>query len=299
MKRAHAEISSPTAREPTNARVPTTTEHLRWRYVEDWDALDKVQKTQVATCIQKYLCKVKLRRLIEESEDEESHDEAQGRPDASGNQDEDDDEAKDPTHSRCKTTPIVFQGIRSFTCGDQTHDIATFQFDDRTMLLIPGGRSLQLGYDGSTDPFPSQAEREEYEEEYVKKYGFDPIEDHLSNVLSCAHCVNEIQPYLIDQESERMSEEPDTVRELVKRTGCWALPTESEWEWAYRGGTKCAFPMGNAFTGFVEPNNPSPCPDHYTNAFGFVPPQSTYDVEMVHDEMITRGGDGGVCECGG
>jgi len=76
------------------------------------------------------------------------------------------------------------------------------------------------------------------------------------------------------------------LTEVMEDSG-WSLPSDDEWEWAYRGGTRLVYPCGNTY-GKIE-----------HSAFGFKPPSSTYDTEVTASGRASKGGDGGVCECGG
>lgn len=239
--------------------------------LEEWDRLSSEEKREVAKDVEQRL---PLFRKILSQEEQEFLKEST----------EEEDEEKEELR---KEYPIVFQDLRVFRVGDQEHEIAAFSFlQTTTLLLVPGGRNVSLGYDaGMYDDFPSQEDIDTYSNQ---QYGMDwpPLSEMIEQVVSSKRSVT-LDPFLIDA-SPNISDLDgyEALEKAVEDSG-WALPSDDEWEWAYRGGTALFYPCGNKF-GKIE-----------HSAFGFEPPESTYNTEVTNSGRVSKGGDGGACECGG
>ena len=286
--------------------------------IREWDKLSSEQKRQVALEVEQML--PRFGNVLSEDETE-----------LVMQQQSSDDESEPDRLERealLGRYPVVFRKLGKFRAGDQEHEIAMFVVqddDDNTnddgtgasnsdtnddkhsnnsttvaagqsepsyLLLIPGGVEVELGYeygmyDNHDTNFPSQQDRLEYQENYERALQWRPLPDFMADCMT-SHSHTTLGPYLLDQKATESDYNSmgDGLDEAMKRAG-WSLPTSDEWEWAYRGGTALAFPSGNEYD-----------MDLTHNGFGMAPPESTYNVEMTEDGTL-RGGDGGVCECGG
>src|SRR4051812_46374684 len=55
--------------------------------------------------------------------------------------------------------PFAFKRLERHRLGGQTHEVATFRFQESTFVLVPGRAAAELGYDRSRpfEPTPEQA----------------------------------------------------------------------------------------------------------------------------------------------
>lgn len=242
----------------------------------EWDGLSKAEKIKIGREVErKFLADRRFRPISSDDDSDDNDDEASTNGDIG--------------------SPVVFHGLETFSCGpEHQHDICTFRYLDgdgqestsTTMLLIPGGQEIPLGFHLTTGQklVETWSSASEYNSKYVGEWGFPPLEDMLSDQLRCSR-IETIPPFLVDQKASTI--EVASEEELESRLNGWSLSTSDEWEWAYRGGSTKIFPWGDSME------------SHAASAFGFHFPTSTYNTEICEDMISKRGGDGGVCECGG
>lgn len=196
-------------------------------------------------------------------------------------------------------------GLETFTLGDQTHEVASFEFAGALFRLIPGSASTVLGYDRDNPWIPPaefDADLEEIRENFFDC--MDGYDESLAPLRTLA-----IAPCLVEAALtkatwyEALDEDTDTeeltlssVAESYRQNG-FRLPTSDEWEYLCRAGTHAFWRWGNTI----------PVEESYRaktdilirpNAFGLTFGTSTYDSELCDDGELP-GTDGGSSACGG
>lgn len=197
---------------------------------------------------------------------------------------------------------FAFSGIATYTLGDQSHEIAIFQYDNCRFALIPGRSHALLGYDRSHRYQASAAQLDDWRIVY-HEYGCT-LDEYLDECLGALRRVA-VSLLLIETVARRFeyAQDGDNQAEGYNRVHSqlgdgFRLPTADEWEYVCSGGSRTLFRWGNdcpisnsyeekEFTLHKRPN-----------AFGVRMNSSTYDIELCQGPTL-RGGDGGGSVCGG
>jgi hypothetical protein len=156
--------------------------------------------------------------------------------------------------------------------GEIRHAVARFTFEDRPLVLVPGG-DVALGLVGSVrDVLLRVAPRRSFERfdaaGVIDNLARDPIAAGAS--FTPARVVA-MAPFLVESETrpfiEYRRDDDDWVDDILANAGAspWRLPTPDEWEHLYAAATRTLFPWGDRWPGAdgcpVDPRA-------WTNAYG-------------------------------
>jgi hypothetical protein len=241
---------------------------------------------------------------------------------------------------------FAFAGIERFAMGEQESDVARYQFQNTTFVLVPGG-TFEIGFDHTDTWQPNPDEEESWDETAEEWETGLTIQEQVHAVTNRARIVN-IAPLLVETVATELgwksaSLDHPLVQETLKDMGKsihqqetmagdmhvrvvrnadgsftatqasllvhadlavmlqqsgFRFPTSDEWEYLCDAGAKTLFRWGDHVPCNHYPTDKKGV-NYAPNALGLHIAVDPYKNEIVAEEGVTRGGDGGVTICGG
>jgi len=196
--------------------------------------------------------------------------------------------------------PFTFDGLEAHALGGQAREVAFFRRGEARFALVPGCPTAVLGYDRARPFRPTPAQAADWAASIQREFG-QSLDDFLDECLSPLRRVA-VGPLLVEVEArthefDNFGEDPDGRAGAYRRimAGCgpdFRLPTEDEWEYCCRAGTRSLFRWGDECP--VSCSHAERAWDLHRrpNAFGLAMNHDTYQVELCSGPRV-RGGDGG------
>lgn len=194
-----------------------------------------------------------------------------------------------------------FTGLESYTLGGQTHEIASFQYDEAEFLLLPGRSRADLGFDRSQSLEMTPEQAADWKNTSTA-HGIS-LDEYLDRYLSPLRQVM-IAPLLVEaiatahEYGQDGSDQAEGYSTILAACGDFRLPTADEWEYACAADARSLFRWGNYWPSANSAKEKTWRLHEVPNAFGLLMNSSTYDSELCQGPKI-RGGDGGASVCGG
>lgn len=208
-----------------------------------------------------------------------------------------DSDRKSAIHSIVSRLPegFAFEQIGKYSLGDQTHEIATFTYEQCRFALVPGDPEASLGYDRSHPFKPTAAQFEDWK---INEAEYESLESFLDHYLSQLRTVA-IMPLLIEvvatstEYAQDGSDQHEGYQRVVESCAMgFRLPTVDEWEYTCAAGTRTLFRWGTETPQSSSGSERDWDFHRSPNAFGVRLNSSTYHSEICAGPIL-RGGDGG------
>lgn len=202
---------------------------------------------------------------------------------------------------------FVYEGLRTHRMGETQNEVAHLTYKGASFVFVPGGEAT-LGFDAVA--WVPTADEASGWDELLEEFDLSGTLPEYVDRNTTAVRLATVPPMLAEVEATAPDEEgPLAAISTQEADAGFRLPTDDEWEWLCAGGARTLYRWGDHAPSPIGPydlkqasfgTTTEEAPVHRRpNAFGLRIADDTYRKELVDGGERTRGGDGGVTECGG